>query len=169
MRISLAAPLVAATPRNNPNRLLGRRIALPEHRGLDRLALQLEADGATVMRYSLMATLAAPDPAPILVWLHALAAGAFDDVIFLTGEGVSRQPPAPTRRRGGHRTRRGRRARAGAYDHARPEAGALARGARPHRGCAFDAAFHQGAHRPSSWGRGESASSSSGRIPPTSW
>ncbi len=71
-------------------RLAGRRIALPEHRELDRLATMLEAEGAATVRCPLMAILEAPDPAPIESWLRALAAGRFDDVIFLTGEGVTR-------------------------------------------------------------------------------
>lgn len=71
-------------------RLLGRCIALPEHRELDRLATMLEAEGASTVRCPLMAILEAPEPAPILEWLRALAAGRFDDVIFLTGEGVNR-------------------------------------------------------------------------------
>jgi uroporphyrinogen-III synthase len=71
-------------------RLQGRCIALPEHRELDKLAAMLEAEGASTVRCPLMAILEAPDPAPIEEWLRALAAGRFDDVIFLTGEGVNR-------------------------------------------------------------------------------
>jgi uroporphyrinogen-III synthase len=71
-------------------RLAGRCIALPEHRELDRLAAMLEAEGARTIRCPLMAILEAPDPAPIEVWLRALAADRFDDVVFLTGEGVIR-------------------------------------------------------------------------------
>jgi uroporphyrinogen-III synthase len=71
-------------------RLFGRCIALPEHRELDRLAAMLEAEGARTYRCPLMAILEAPDPAPIAQWLGALVAGRFDDVIFLTGEGVVR-------------------------------------------------------------------------------
>jgi uroporphyrinogen-III synthase len=71
-------------------RLAGRCIALPEHRELDRLATMLEQEGATTIRCPLMAILEAPDPAPITAWLRLLAANTFDDVIFLTGEGVNR-------------------------------------------------------------------------------
>ncbi|HEY0709435.1 MAG TPA: uroporphyrinogen-III synthase [Polyangia bacterium] len=71
-------------------RLVGRCIALPEHRELDRLAAMLEAEGAHTYRCPLMAILEAPDPAPIAQWLGALVAGRFDDVVFLTGEGVVR-------------------------------------------------------------------------------
>jgi uroporphyrinogen-III synthase len=76
--------------KSEAKRLQGRCIALPEHRELDRLAAMLEEEGATTVRCPLMAILEAPDPAPIEAWLRLLAAGAFDDVIFLTGEGVNR-------------------------------------------------------------------------------
>jgi uroporphyrinogen-III synthase len=71
-------------------RLRGRRIAIPEHRELDRLAKMLEEEGASTVRCPLMAIFDAPDPGPIHDWLRALAAGRFDDVIFFTGEGVKR-------------------------------------------------------------------------------
>ena len=71
-------------------RLLGRCIALPEHRELDRLAAMLEAEGATTLRCPLMAILEALDPAPVEAWVRALCEGGFDDVVFLTGEGVVR-------------------------------------------------------------------------------
>ena len=68
----------------------GRIIALPETRELDRLAQLLEEAGATAWRCPLVAILDAPDPAPVRDWLAALAAGAFDDLILLTGEGLRR-------------------------------------------------------------------------------
>jgi uroporphyrinogen-III synthase len=71
-------------------RLRGRRIAIPEHRELDRLAKMLEEEGASTVRCPLMAIFDAPNPGPIEAWLRALAAGRFDDVIFFTGEGVRR-------------------------------------------------------------------------------
>jgi uroporphyrinogen-III synthase len=71
-------------------RLVGRCIALPEHRELDRLATMLEEEGARTIRCPLMAILEAPDPAPIEAWLRLLASDTFDDVVFLTGEGVTR-------------------------------------------------------------------------------
>lgn len=77
-------------PGQPQKRLAGRCIALPEHRELDKLAAMLEAEGALTVRCPLMAILEAPDPAPIELWLRALAAGRFDDVIFMTGEGVNR-------------------------------------------------------------------------------
>jgi uroporphyrinogen-III synthase len=70
--------------------LAGRTIALPETRELDRLAQLLEAEGATALRCSLVSILDAPDPAPVSAWLDQLVAGAFDDLILLTGEGLRR-------------------------------------------------------------------------------
>jgi uroporphyrinogen-III synthase len=71
-------------------RLAGRTIALPETRELDRLAGLLEEQGATTLRCPLVQILDAPDPAPVDAWLGRLVAGGFDDVIFLTGEGLRR-------------------------------------------------------------------------------
>jgi uroporphyrinogen-III synthase len=70
--------------------LNGRTIALPETRELDRLAGILEAAGASTVRCPLVAILDAPDPRPIDQWLGELTAGAFDDLILLTGEGLRR-------------------------------------------------------------------------------
>jgi uroporphyrinogen-III synthase len=78
-------------------RLRGRRIAIPEHRELDRLATMLEEEGATTVRCPLMAIFDASDPAPVQAWLRALAGGQFDDVIFFTGEGVRRLMEAAER------------------------------------------------------------------------
>jgi uroporphyrinogen-III synthase len=77
-----------APPRPAP--LAGVTVALPETRELDRLATILEEDGATTVRCPLVAILDAPDPTPVDAWLATLAAGGFDDVIFLTGEGLRR-------------------------------------------------------------------------------
>src|SRR5215470_6441228 len=70
--------------------LTGRTIALPETRELDRLARLLEDEGAATLRCPLVAILDAPDAAPVETWLRELVAGGFDDVIFLTGEGLRR-------------------------------------------------------------------------------
>src|SRR5689334_760212 len=70
--------------------LTGRTIALPETRELDRLAGILEAAGATTVRCPLVTILDAPDPGPVDRWLEELVAGSFDDLIFLTGEGLRR-------------------------------------------------------------------------------
>jgi uroporphyrinogen-III synthase len=74
----------------SPLPLAGRTIALPEARELDRLAQMLEAEGARAVRCPLIAILDAPDERPVLAWVQALAAGKFDDLVFLTGEGLKR-------------------------------------------------------------------------------
>ncbi len=70
--------------------LSGRTIAVPETRELDLFAQMLETRGAYTVRCPLVTILDAPDRAPIDAWLHQLAAGHFDDVILLTGEGLRR-------------------------------------------------------------------------------
>jgi uroporphyrinogen-III synthase len=70
--------------------LAGRTIALPETRELDRLGQLLEEEGARTLRCPLVAILDAPDERPVVAWLRALAAGGFDDLVFLTGEGLRR-------------------------------------------------------------------------------
>src|SRR5690348_3488757 len=70
--------------------LAGRTIAVPESREIDVFATLLERRGAHVIRCPLIAIRDAPDPAPVLEWSRRLAAGAFDDLILLTGEGLRR-------------------------------------------------------------------------------
>jgi uroporphyrinogen-III synthase len=70
--------------------LAGRTIALAEHRELDRLAEMIEQLGGTAYRCPFISIVDAEDPAPILRWLERLLAGDLDDVVFLTGEGVTR-------------------------------------------------------------------------------
>src|ERR1051325_9519344 len=70
--------------------LAGRVIALPETRELDRLATLLEAEGARAWRCPLVTILDTPDVGPVEAWVRDLAAGKFDDLIFLTGEGLRR-------------------------------------------------------------------------------
>jgi len=70
--------------------LTGRTIAVPETREIDVFATMLERRGATVLRCPLIAIRDAADPAPILEWSRGLCAGAFDDVVLLTGEGLHR-------------------------------------------------------------------------------
>ena len=68
----------------------GRTIAVPESREIEVFAGLLERRGARVIRCPLVAIRDAPDPAPVLQWSRRLAAGAFDDLILLTGEGLRR-------------------------------------------------------------------------------
>lgn len=70
--------------------LAGRTIAVPESRALEVFAALLERRGALVIRCPLVAIRDAPDPAPVLDWSRRLAAGELDDLILVTGEGLSR-------------------------------------------------------------------------------
>jgi uroporphyrinogen-III synthase len=70
--------------------LEGCRIVVPESRELDLFAAMLEAQGATTLRCPMVAILDLEDPAAALAWLRRLAAGGFDDLVLLTGEGLRR-------------------------------------------------------------------------------
>src|SRR6185437_2590777 len=70
--------------------LAGRTIAVPESREIEVFAALLERRGAHVVRCPLITIRDAPDPVPVLEWSRRLAAGAFDDLILLTGEGLMR-------------------------------------------------------------------------------
>jgi uroporphyrinogen-III synthase len=73
-----------------PQPLAGRTIAIPESREIEVFAALLERRGARVIRCPLVAIRDAPDPDPVLDWSRRLAAGAFDDLVLLTGEGLRR-------------------------------------------------------------------------------
>jgi uroporphyrinogen-III synthase len=70
--------------------LSGRRILVPESRELDLFARMLEERGAEASRCPLVTIRDLEDPAPVEAWLKRLAAGAFNDLILLTGEGLRR-------------------------------------------------------------------------------
>ena len=70
--------------------LSGRRVMVPETRELEVLAKMLERHGAEALRCPLVAIIDAPDPAPIEAWLRRFIATPPDDLILLTGEGLSR-------------------------------------------------------------------------------
>jgi len=70
--------------------LAGRTIAVPESRELAVFAALLARRGARVIRCPLIAIRDAPDPQPVLDWSRRLAAGTFDDLVLLTGEGLRR-------------------------------------------------------------------------------
>ena len=70
--------------------LAGKTVALAEGRQLEDLAKLLEKEGATPYRCPMLSILDAPDPKPINAWLRELAAGKFDTVVLLTGEGLRR-------------------------------------------------------------------------------
>ena len=50
----------------------------------------LERRGAAVVRCPMVAIRDAPDPGPVLDWTRRFAAGGFDDLVLLTGEGLRR-------------------------------------------------------------------------------
>ena len=83
----IAAP-PAAADRERP--LAGRRIAILEHRELDRLGAMLEAQGALTLRCPLVAIADAPDPAPVVAWLRRFIERPPHDLVLLTGEGLRR-------------------------------------------------------------------------------
>ena len=70
--------------------LQGRTVAVPETRELEVFATMLERRGATVIRCPLVSIKDAPDPEPVLAWSRDFAAGACEDLILLTGEGLRR-------------------------------------------------------------------------------
>ena len=70
--------------------LAGKRVMVPETRELEVLAKMLERHGAAVLRCPLVAIIDAPDPAPVEAWLRRFIATPPDDLILLTGEGLSR-------------------------------------------------------------------------------
>jgi len=73
-----------------PGPLAGRRIAILEHRELDRLGQMLEGEGAETVRCPLVAIADAPDPAPVLAWLGRFVDAPPDDLVLMTGEGLRR-------------------------------------------------------------------------------
>ncbi len=90
------APDPIGDPRNGPQGqsvrgpLHGRRIAVLEHRELDRLGGMLEAQGALTLRCPLVAIADAADPAPVLAWLQRFVDAPPDDLVLMTGEGLRR-------------------------------------------------------------------------------
>jgi uroporphyrinogen-III synthase len=70
--------------------LAGKTIAVPETRELDLFAALLERRGARVLRCPLVLIRDAADPKPVLAFIRRFAAGACDDLILLTGEGLRR-------------------------------------------------------------------------------
>ncbi|MDB5372695.1 MAG: uroporphyrinogen synthase [Belnapia sp.] len=70
--------------------LAGLRVVVPETRELEVLARMLERQGAIALRCPLVAIVDAADPAPIEAWLRRFVAAPPDDLILLTGEGLTR-------------------------------------------------------------------------------
>jgi uroporphyrinogen-III synthase len=71
-------------------RLTGLTILVPESRELDLFAGMIEQEGAVAVRCPLVTILDVVDCAPVEAWLERLIGGSFDDLILLTGEGLSR-------------------------------------------------------------------------------
>jgi uroporphyrinogen-III synthase len=76
------------TDSNSNGPLRGRRIALPEAREAERLAMMLEEQGAQTLSCPLVAIVEPADPAPVTAWLERFVAAPFDDLVLLTGEGL---------------------------------------------------------------------------------
>src|SRR4051812_4527567 len=70
--------------------LAGLTVAIPETREHKRLSTLLIEQGATPLSCPLISIRDVSDPAPVDAWLRKLCAGQFQDVIFMTGEGVTR-------------------------------------------------------------------------------
>jgi len=68
----------------------GLKILVPESRQLDVFAAMLEAEGAIAVRCPLVRILDLDDRTEADAWIDHLVAGAFEDVILLTGEGLRR-------------------------------------------------------------------------------
>lgn len=75
---------------SNCGPLRGRRVALPETREAERLALMLQEQGAETVSCPLVAIVDLADPAPPIAWLNRLIGAPFDDLVLLTGEGLRR-------------------------------------------------------------------------------
>jgi uroporphyrinogen-III synthase len=82
--------MTAPDPIAEERPLAGRRIALLEHRELDRLGRMLEEQGAETLRCPLVAIVDALDPAPVRAWIERAIAAPFDDLVLMTGEGLRR-------------------------------------------------------------------------------
>src|SRR5579875_1226084 len=68
----------------------GLTILVPESRELDFFARLLEAEGASVLRCPLLQIADLDDTAECKAWIEQLISDGFQDVIWLTGEGLRR-------------------------------------------------------------------------------
>jgi uroporphyrinogen-III synthase len=87
--VAVSDPEPDERPEHRPV-LSGRRIAVFEHRELERMARMLEAQGAEVLRCPMVAIVDAPDAGPVLAWIGRATDAPFDDLILMTGEGLRR-------------------------------------------------------------------------------
>lgn len=70
--------------------LAGTRVVVPETRELEVLARLLERQGAEALRCPLVAIVDAAEEAPVAAWVARFIAEPPDDLILLTGEGLTR-------------------------------------------------------------------------------
>ena len=77
--------------------LAGLNILVPESRELDLFSTMLEAEGAAVLRCPLVQILDLEDTRDAEAWIAEAIAGRFDDIIWLTGEGLRRLLPVARR------------------------------------------------------------------------
>ena len=70
--------------------LKGLKVLVPETRELDLFVAMLEAEGATALRCPLVRILDLEDTSEAETWIAEVIAGAFKDIIWLTGEGLRR-------------------------------------------------------------------------------
>src|SRR5215831_16243362 len=124
--------------------LAGRTIVVPERRELDLFARMLEQHGAITIRCPMVAISDVPDAAPVVTWLRRFTTDPPDDLILMTGEGLGRL--VGFARRAGLEGGVHVRARQGAQDHARPEAGTTPAVTRPAAGFSRRAADNGGTH-----------------------
>ena len=126
--------------------LAGKTAAVPETRELDVMAQLFERRGATVIRCPLVAILDAPDAKPIEAWLQRFIAGACDDLVLFTGEGLRRLLPFRGTYRVAGRVPRSSRAHL-PEDYPRTQAGPGAQGDRSRSRHTGRGADHGGHHR----------------------
>jgi len=80
-------------PRENDimaDRLNGYRILILETREEAQFSRLLAEQGADVVQCPMFAIRDAPDPAPVEAWIRRFIARPFDDMVFMTGEGLRR-------------------------------------------------------------------------------
>src|SRR5260370_34074237 len=70
--------------------LAGRRIAILEHRELDRLGGMLEAQGALTLRCPLVAIVDAADAAPVVAWPRRFVRAPPRSLVLVAAEGPRR-------------------------------------------------------------------------------
>ena len=70
--------------------LTGKRVALLETREAERLSALLREQGAEIVACPAVAVVDAADPGPVDAWLERFVAAPCDDLVLLTGEGLTR-------------------------------------------------------------------------------